>query len=164
MKTVTVVVAMARNGAIGLGGRMPWQLPAELAQFKKTTWGKTIIMGRKTFASIGRALPGRQNIVVSRNDKFTAQGCDIARSLEMAIDLAIGDEVMVIGGAQLYREALPKAQRLIITEVDCEPAADTWFPDWDIEQWREVRRESFPADEKNPHSFSIVEYHRAATD
>jgi len=164
MKTVTVVAAMARNGAIGLGGRMPWHLPAELAQFKKTTWGKTIIMGRKTFASIGRALPGRQNIVVSRNQYFSATGCSVAVSLAAAIDLAIGDEVMVIGGGELYREALPLAHRLIITEVDCEPEADTWFPDWDIDQWREVRRESFPADEKNPHSFSIVEYHRAATD
>ena len=163
MKKVTVVAAMARNGAIGLNGRMPWHLPAELAQFKKATWGRPIIMGRKTFQSIGRALPGRQNIVVTRSDKFTAEGCDIVGSLKSAIDLAIGDEVMVIGGGQLYAQALPLAQRLIITEIDGEPEADTWFPEWDVAEWREVRRESFPADDKNLYSFSIVEYLRAMT-
>ena len=163
MKKVTVVAAMARNGAIGLDGRMPWHLPAELGHFKKTTWGKPIIMGRKTYESIGKPLPGRQNIVVTRSRKFKAEGCDIATSFKSAIDLAEGEEVMVIGGGQLYRRALPLAQRLIITEVDCAPEADTWFPEWDIGQWLEVHREEYPANENNPHSFSIVEYLRAAT-
>ncbi len=161
MKIITVVAAMARNGAIGLGGRMPWHLPAELGHFKKATWGKPIIMGRKTFESIGTALPGRQNIVVTRSLNFIAEGCDIAGSLQAAMDLANGDEVMVIGGGQLYHQVLPIAGRLIITHVDCAPEADTWFPEWDIDQWQEVRREAFSADEKNPHSFSIVEYLRA---
>jgi len=163
MKKVTVVAAMARNGAIGLDGRMPWHLPAELGHFKKTTWGKPIIMGRKTFQSIGKPLPGRQNIVVTRSRKFTADGCDVAGSLKAALEIADGDEVMIIGGGQLYRQAMPLAQRLIITEVDCEPEADTWFPEWDVNQWEEVRRESFPADDKNPHSFSIVEFTRISS-
>ena len=160
MKMLTVVVAMARNGAIGLAGHMPWHLPADLAHFKKITWGKAIIMGRKTFQSIGKTLPGRQNIVVSRSPEFTAEGCDIAHSLSSAIDLANGEEVMVIGGRQLYRQALPMAARLVITEVDCEPEADTWFPEWDTDQWQEFSRESFPADEKNLHAYSVVEYLR----
>ena len=160
MKFITLVVAMAKNGAIGVGGRMPWHLPADLGHFKKITWGKPIIMGRKTFQSIGKPLPGRQNIVVTRSQKFTAEGCDIAGGLKSAIEMAIGDEVMVIGGGQLYGRALPLAQRLIITEVDCEPEADTWFPERDEKQWQEVGRTAFPADDQNPHSFSIVEYLR----
>jgi dihydrofolate reductase len=164
MKKVTIVAAMARNGAIGLDGRMPWHLPAELGHFKKATWGKPIVMGRKTYESIGKALPGRQNIVVTRSKRFAAQGCDIAHSLKAAIQIAHGEEVMVIGGGQLYRKAMPIADRLIITEVNCEPEADTWFPEWDVNQWEEVRQESFPADEKNPHSFSITEYLKAPAD
>jgi dihydrofolate reductase len=160
MKYITLVVAMAKNGAIGLAGQMPWHLPADLGHFKKTTWGKAIIMGRKTFQSIGKALPGRQNIVVTRNQEFTAEGCTLAESLENAISAAESDEVMVIGGGQIYREALEIADRMVVTEVDCEPEADTWLPEWDKSTWLEVGRRSFAADAGNPFAYSIVEYLR----
>lgn len=160
MKYITLVVAMAKNGAIGLAGQMPWHLPADLGHFKKTTWGKAIIMGRKTFQSIGKALPGRQNIVVTRNQQFTAEGCTLAESLEDAINVAESDEVMVIGGGQIYREALVIADRMVVTEVDCEPEADTWFPEWDKSKWLEVGRRSFAADAGNPFAYSIAEYLR----
>ena len=108
-RKITLVAAMARNGAIGLDGAMPWHLPRELKHFRDTTMGKPIVMGRLTWRSIGRALPGRQNIVVSRDPAFGAPGCEVARSLEEAIALARGEEVMIIGGGQLYAAAMPLA-------------------------------------------------------
>ena len=160
MKSITIVVAMARNGAIGQGGRMPWHLLADLANFKQTTMGKPIIMGRKTFESIGKALPGRQNIVVSHNPDYQAECCDIADSLDQAVDIAIGLELMVIGGGQLYRQALRVAQRMLVTQVDCEPEADTWFPQLDLAEWEERSRTSFAADEHNEFNFELIEYLR----
>ena len=156
-KTITLVAAMARNRAIGLDGAMPWHLPRELKHFKETTMGKPIVMGRKTWESIGRVLPGRQNIVVTRNRKYTAPGCDVVASLEQAVWLAGGDEVMVIGGGQLYAEALPVADRMVLTLVDCEPGADTWFPQWDPSGWREVSSRSEAPDEKNPHAYRVID-------
>lgn len=151
---------MASNRAIGLDGEMPWHLPAELRHFKETTMGKPIIMGRKTWESIGRALPGRQNIVVTRNPSFQAPGCDLAGSLEEAIDLARGEEVMIIGGGELYRQALPGAERMILTEVDCEPPADTWFPDWDRSLWKAQNVRQEKADANNPFAYRVVEWVR----
>ena len=139
---------------------MPWHLPDELRHFKSVTLGKPVIMGRKTREAIGLALPGRQNIVVSRNPEFSVSGCDTAISLEQAIETASGPEVMIIGGGELYRQAMPLAGRMFLTIIDCEPEADTWFPERDEKQWQEVGRTSFPADDQNPHSFSIVEYLR----
>jgi len=119
--------------------------------------GKPIVMGRKTWESIGRVLPGRQNIVVTRNREYVAQGCDVAASLEDAVLLATGEEIMVIGGGQLYAEAMPYVDRMILTMVDCEPEADTWFPAWDEGIWTEVSsREELP-DEKNPLAYRVVE-------
>ena len=160
MKSVTMVVAMARNGAIGMDGRMPWYLPADFAHFKKTTMGKPIVMGRKTFESIGKPLPGRQNIVVTRNSSFAADGCDIAESLEHAIEMAIGLEIMVIGGGQIYEEAIKYAQRIVLTLVDCEPEADTWFAMPDPERWEERNRTAYVADERNEFSFEVIDYLR----
>jgi dihydrofolate reductase len=159
-KRITIVAAMGRNRAIGLEGRLPWHLPGELRHFKAVTIGKPIIMGRRTWESIGRALPGRQNVVVTRDRTFKAAGCEIAHSLEEAIDRSAGSEVMVIGGGQLYREALPVADRMILTLVECEPAADTWFPEWDDEAWVEtpVRYES--ADEQNPYEYRVIQLTR----
>ena len=156
-KKITVVAAMARNRAIGLGGAMPWHLPRELKHFKQTTMGKPIVMGRKTWESIGRALPGRQNIVVTRNPEFIAEGCDVVSSLEAAAEASAGNEVMVIGGGQLYTQALPFADRMVLTTVECEPEADTWFPDWDESEWRTVSSRSEEADEKNPFAYRVVE-------
>lgn len=163
-KTITIIAAMGRNRAIGLDGEMPWHLPGELRHFKETTMGKAIVMGRKTWDSIGRPLPGRQNIVVTRNPDFSATGCDVAGSLEEALGLARSSEVMVIGGGQLYAAALPLADRMVLTEVDCEPGADTWFPKWQKDEWcgREVR--SCVPDERNPFAYRVVEWLRRRGD
>ncbi len=159
-RKITIIAAMARNGAIGLDGRMPWHLPAELRHFKETTMGKPILMGRKTWESIGRPLPGRQNIVVTRNVSFRAPGCDIAGSLDLAVQSATGKEVMIIGGGQLYLQSMPFSDRMILTVVDCEPEADTWFPDWRKEQWRQVNLRTESADERNPHAYQVFEWVR----
>ena len=160
-KTITLIAAMASNGAIGFDGELPWHLPAELRHFKETTMGKPIVMGRKTWETIGRALPGRQNIVVTRNRAFRAEGCTVVRSFDEAMDNAVGEEVMIIGGGQLYRQALPLADRMILTLVDCEPEADTWFPDWNKEEWQEISRRSQPADENNDLAYEVLTLERS---
>lgn len=148
---------MGRNRAIGFEGGMPWHLPGELQHFKASTMGKPIVMGRKTWESIGRALPGRQNIVVSRKLDYQAESCLLVSSLEQALNESRGDEVMIIGGGQLYVQALPACTRMILTLVDCEPPADTWFPEWNEEEWQEVSRRDEAADEKNLYSYRVVE-------
>ncbi len=160
-RTITIVAAMGRNGGIGFKGRMPWHLPAELAHFKRTTLGKPVVMGRKTWESIGRALPGRQNLVVTRNDAFRAEGADVVGSLVEAIEAAAGDEVMIIGGGELYRQAMPLASRLVLTTIDLEPECDTWFPAWDTAEWVLVSSERVPADERNDTGFEVSEWMRA---
>lgn len=152
---------MGKNRAIGLNGRMPWHLPSELQHFKQATMGKTIVMGRKTWQSIGRPLPGRQNIVISRNRKFKASGADVADSLSAAVEISTSDEVMVIGGGQLYALALPIAQRMILTLIDIEPEADTWFPEWDSKQWHKTDERRFGVDERNALAYRIVELTRS---
>lgn len=159
---ITLVAAMARNRAIGLEGRMPWHLPAELQHFKRTTLGKPVVMGRKTWASVGRPLPGRQNIVVTRQADYAAHGADVAQSLEQALECARGEEVMIIGGGELYRQALPLAQRMVLTLIDCAPEADTWFPSWEADQWRRLASERFEPDERNEYGFEVVEWVRVS--
>jgi dihydrofolate reductase len=159
-KRITLIAAMARNRAIGKDGDMPWHLPGELRHFKDATMGRAIVMGRRTWESIGRPLPGRQNIVVTRNPHFEAPGCDLAGSLQAAIGLAASEEVMIIGGGQLYAQALPFADRMVLTLVDCEPEADTWFPEWDPRPWRCVGRRVVSADENNPYDYTVAEWVR----
>lgn len=159
-KTVTLVAAMAQNRAIGLAGAMPWHLPRELKHFKETTMGRPIVMGRKTWESIGRVLPGRQNIVVTGNTAYRADGCDVVHSLEDAARVARGDEIMIIGGGRIYADALPFADRMILTRVDCEPEADTWFPEWDEEEWTETNSRRESADDANPYRYRVVELRR----
>jgi len=161
-KPITLIAAMGKNRAIGLDGRMPWHLPAELQHFKQATMGKAIVMGRKTWQAIGRPLPGRQNIVVSRNPGFVATGADVAGSLANAIEISQADEVMVIGGGQLYTLALPLAQRLLLTLIDIEPEADTWFPAWDDKQWQQTGERLFQVDENNKLAYRIVEFTRVS--
>lgn len=156
-KQITLIAALGRNRAIGLDGRMPWHLPAELQHFKRTTMGKALVMGRKTWQAIGRPLPGRQNIVISRNPVFEAAGIDVADSLIRAIEIARSGEVMIIGGGQLYEQALPLAGRMVLTLIDIEPEADTWFPEWDDNQWERVAQQRYDADEQNPLAYSIIE-------
>jgi len=147
---LSLVVAAGERNEIGKDGRMPWHLPADLKHFKAVTLGKPVIMGRRTHESIGRALPGRRNIVVTRNPGYRAEGCEVAHSLQEALDLA-GDapEVMVIGGAGLYREALPLADRIYLTRVAGQFDADTHFPGFAAGKWQEKERVHRPADERN---------------
>lgn len=159
-KVITIIAAMGRNRAIGLDGRLPWHLPGELRHFKAATMGKPIVMGRRTWQSIGRALPGRQNIVVTRDRVFRADGCAITHSLEEACERAAGKEVMIIGGGHLYRESLVHADRMILTIVDCEPAADTWFPDWENDSWQRHVVRTERSDEQNPHDYEVIELTR----
>ena len=161
-KTITIIAAMARNRAIGMAGAMLWHLPGELKQFRETTMGKPIVMGRKTWESIGRALPGRQNIVVTRNPKYCAEGCLVVSSLSLAIEQAEGEEIMVIGGGQLYQQVLPAAARMVLTLVDCAPEADTWFPEWNENEWSEISRRSQTIDENNELAYQVVELIRAS--
>ena len=159
-KRITLIAAMAGNRAIGLDGAMPWHLPRELKHFKDSTMGKPIVMGRKTWESIGRVLPGRQNIVVTRNPDYSAAGCDVAASLAEAVTAASGPEVMVIGGGQLYAEAMAVADRMLLTLVECEPEADTWFPEWNEEEWAGTTVRVELPDEKNPLAYKVREYVR----
>ena len=162
-KTLTLIAAMGKNRAIGLEGRMPWHLPAELQHFKKATMGKSIVMGRKTWQAIGRPLPGRQNIVISRNPGFHAEGVDLAASLDDAAAMSNSDEVMIIGGGQLYALALPLAQRMVLTLIDIEPEADTWFPEWDDKEWSQTSEEHFPIGDDNKLAYRIIELSRASS-
>jgi dihydrofolate reductase len=157
---ITLIAAMGKNRAIGLDGKMPWHLPAELQHFKRATMGKAILMGRKTWQSIGRPLPGRQNIVISRDPGFVAGGADVVNSLEAALEISQVDEIMVIGGGQLYELALPLAQHMILTLIDIEPDADTWFPLWDKEQWKKTHERQFKVDDQNALAYRIVELTR----
>ncbi len=142
---LALIATRARNGVIGLDNRMPWHLPEDLAYFKRVTLGKPVVMGRKTFESIGRPLPGRLNIVVTRNPDWQAAGVQVAHSLDAALALAAAaapEEIMLIGGAELYRQALPQADVLYLTEIDAEFAGDAFFPEVDLARWRIDREEA----------------------
>lgn len=157
---ISAVVAMSEERVIGLDNKLPWHLPADLKHFKEVTMGKPIVMGRKTYESIGRALPGRLNIVISRDKKFQAVGCEVVSSIDEAIKVA-GDseEIFVIGGALIYEVMLPVIQRIYLTIVHHVFAGDAFFPEFNKAEWHETQRECYPADEKNlyPYSFIILE-------
>jgi len=157
---VALVVAMGRNRVIGRDNALPWHLPADLRHFRAVTLGKPVVMGRRTHESIGRPLPERTNLVISRGTNYRADGCIVLPSLEAAFEYCRdGAELMVIGGASLYRQALPRAQRIYLTEIQQDFAGDTEFPQLDTDAWREVARDDRPADGKNPypHSFIVLE-------
>ena len=153
----SLVVAMARNRVIGRDKRLPWRLPADLAYFKQVTLGHPVVMGRRTYESIGKPLPGRHNIVVSRNRGYVAPGCTRVGSLAEAWEAA-GDaaEVCVIGGTSLFAEALPLADRIHLTEVQAEVPGDTFFPEFDRSQWTEREVARHAADERHAYPFRIV--------
>ena len=160
---VSLIWAMADNRVIGIDNRLPWKLPADMKWFREQTMGKPIVMGRLTFESFGaKPLPGRRNLVVSRDGDYQAEGIEVFGSLEAALQAA-GDaqEVMVIGGMSIYQQALPLADRLYMTLVHAEMEGDAWFPEFDVEQWREVRRLDHAADDKNPYAYSFVVLERA---
>ena len=159
---IAIVAAMDLNRLIGDGDRLPWRLPADMRRFRALTMGKPIIMGRRTHESIGRALPGRRNIVLSRNPEYRAPGCEVVASLEQALGTCEdADEPMVIGGVQLYAAALPRANRMYLTLLHGSFTGDTWFPEYDHRQWRELSREDHEADADTPCAFSFVDLERA---
>jgi dihydrofolate reductase len=161
MKLVAVVAA-SDNNVIGRDNAMPWHQPADLAYFKRVTMGKPILMGRRTFESIGRPLPGRRNIVLS-NSGFTAPGVDTVRTLEEACALVAGEPVlMVIGGARLFALAMPRVEHIHLTRVHCQVEGDVFLPALDPVEWREVAREERAADERNPCAMSFIELARQA--
>jgi len=160
MKTslpLSLIVAVADNGVIGIENRLPWHLPAELQYFKAVTLGKPLIMGRKTWDSLGRPLPGRLNLVVSRQTDLLAEGAEVRASLAAAVARADAwaqergaSEIMLIGGAQLFAEALPVAQRLYLTRVALEPEGDVFFPAWNEGDWQLASRQAHPAEDGRP--------------
>ncbi|MEH6532530.1 MAG: type 3 dihydrofolate reductase [Photobacterium frigidiphilum] len=153
---ISMIAAMAKDRVIGKDNAMPWHLPADFAWFKKSTLGKPIVMGRKTFESIGRPLPGRLNIVISRNPAFSVEGVTVVADIEAAKHAA-GDieELMVIGGGSIYEGCLPSADRLYLTFIDLDVDGDTCFPDWG-EGWIKSYTEHYSADEKNAHDMQFV--------
>lgn len=155
---VTLIVAVADNGVIGSQGDLPWRLPAELAHFKRTTMGHHVIVGRKTYESIRRPLPGRTMVVVTRTAGYEAPGWRVAGTLEAALSLAEDagdDEAFVAGGAEIYRLALPRADRIVLTRVHGEVAGDVTFPALDPEAWEEQREPTREADERNAFAFTV---------
>lgn len=151
---ISIIVAMAENRVIGNDNSLPWHLPADLKHFKALTVGKPIIMGRNTWESLPGRLPDRLHIVITANPDYVADGCVVVHSLEQAL-VAAGDvpEVMIIGGAMLYAQALPLADRLYLTLVETQAEGDAIFPEYSQEQWREVECECHAADEKNPYAY-----------
>ena len=161
MTTVVLIAAVDRNLAIGKGGEMPWHLPADLAFFKRTTLGASVIMGRKTFESIGRPLPGRENIVITRNSTWQHPGCHRASGVSDAVGVAKSDPVFIIGGGEIYVQAMPQADRLIITHVAVDiDGADTFFPRIDETLWTIACQTHYEADERNPYSMVFTGYEK----
>lgn len=158
--TISVIVAAAENGVIGKQGSMlPWNIPADLARFKRLTMGHPVIMGRKTYETIGRPLPGRKNIIATRNPEYSAGGCEIAHNLDEALAKAGADEIFIIGGGELFRQALPLASRLYLTVVHATPEGDTTF-EYDKNEWKKVSTEPHPADDKNEFAYTFVDLKR----
>ena len=159
MKTIRIslIAALTDEGVIGKDNKLLWHLPADFAYFKKMTLGKPIIMGRKTFESIGKALPGRRNLVISQNPNFTALDCEVYSSLDAAV-AAINDaeEIMIIGGSQIYQQALPIANKLYLTYVHHNFTGDTYFPEFNKNEWQLIEKLDFAADEKNEYAYSFA--------
>lgn len=154
---ISVIAALAKNRVIGIENRLPWRLPEDLAHFKALTLGHPILMGRKTFESLGRPLPGRTNIVITRNAHYQPEGCLVADSIPAALALCgDADEAFFIGGAELYAQAIPLADRLYLTEVDIEAAGDAWFPEYDTHAFREVSRTSHTGEKGDALRFDFV--------
>jgi dihydrofolate reductase len=154
---VNLIVAWGRDRVIGRAGTLPWHLPEDLRHFKRTTLGHPIVMGRRTWESIGRALPGRRSIVLTRNARFSAPGCETAASLAQALAMCQdAPEVFVIGGARLFAEALPLAQRLFLTEIDAAFEGDTFFPPFDRAAWRETAREHLAPGPQRPFDIDFI--------
>ena len=161
MPRINLIAAMAKNRTIGMDNQMPWHLPADLKHFKATTLKHPVIMGRKTYQSIGKALPGRRNIVVTRDSEFSLEDAEVINDLEKAIELCEDvSDIMIIGGANIYNQMLEKADRLYLTFIDLEVEGDTFFPDWQGLGFQQISRESHKPDEKNKHAYQFVTLER----
>ncbi len=160
---ICLIAAMAANRVIGRNNALPWHLPADLKRFKTLTMGHPVVMGRKTYESIGRPLPGRHNLVITRNRDYAAPGCDVVHSLDAALAACrSAQEIFIIGGAELYRETLPRAHRLEFTEIHAEFEGDAFFPEMSLGQWRETGREIQSAAADVPFRYDFVRYERIA--
>ena len=164
---LSLVWAMAQNRVIGRNNSLPWYLPEDLKYFRRITMGKPVIMGRKTFESIGKPLPGRTNIVITHNPKFQAEGVNCVHSIEAALGLCESlaeidgtDEAMVIGGAEIYSLALPMADRLYLTQVHADVEGDAFFPELDYSHWQEIGREDFESAGSNPYNYSFLVFEK----
>ncbi|MEQ3694953.1 MAG: dihydrofolate reductase [Alcanivorax sp.] len=162
---LSMIVATAQNRVIGRDNALPWYLPNDLKYFKQTTLGKPVIMGRKTYESIGKPLPGRTNIVITRQTDYLPEGVKVVHSVAEARDLAESvclidgqEEAMIMGGAEIYTLALPDADRLYLTEVHADVDGDAYFPEYDKTEWQEISREDFSAEGPNPYNYSFVVY------
>jgi dihydrofolate reductase len=160
---VALVVALADNGVIGRGGTLPWHLPDDLKHFKSVTLGKPLLMGRRTFESIGKPLPGRRNLVLSRGTPALPEGVEAVANIDVALALASGAaELCVIGGAAVFAALLPVAARIYLTRVHGEVTGDVYFPPWDAAGWRETERSEHPADARHAYAMSFVTLERAS--
>ena len=155
---ISIIAAMDKNRLIGRDNGLPWRLSADLKKFKELTTGNAIIMGRKTWESLGRPLPNRQNIVISRQKGLNIEGCETATSLEEAISLAKSEKKFIIGGGQIYKIALEVADEMLLTEVDTKADGDAWFPEFNKESWTLTEETKHSSDEKNEHNFSFCTY------
>lgn len=159
---LSIIAAMANDRVIGRDNRLPWHLPADLQHFKQITMGKPMIMGRKTWESLPGVLPGRRHIVVTRDMDYRAEGAEIAHSLDEAIELAGKvEEIMVVGGANLYEQALSLADRIYLTEIDLSVEGDAWFPEFDRSTWRERSRVEHPHDARNASDYAFIVLERS---
>jgi dihydrofolate reductase len=163
MAHITIVVAIDSRSGIGVNNTLPWRLPEDMAHFKRTTTGHPIIMGRKTFDSIGRPLPNRRNIVITRNPEWRHDGVEAVGSLDAALALVAGTDACIIGGAQIFTESLSRTDRLIVTEIDKSFDCDTFFPDISAREWRETARERHHS-EQTGLDFAFVTYQRIKGD
>jgi dihydrofolate reductase len=160
LMTVTIVVAIAENYAIGKNNQLLWHMPADLKHFKQITSGHTVIMGRKTYDSVGKPLPNRRNIVITRQD-ITIQGCEVVKSVDEALDLCAGEqEVFIVGGAEIYKLAMSKTNRIYLTIIHHNFDADSFFPEIDYREWKEISRQDHPADEKHAYPYSFITLER----
>ncbi|MFX3635209.1 MAG: dihydrofolate reductase [Candidatus Pristimantibacillus sp.] len=159
--TITMIAAMDRNRAIGIGNKLPWRLPAEMAFFTKMTKGKTVIMGRKTFESLPKPLKDRKNVILTRQNDFYHEECEVVHSIEEALERYAADEVMVIGGADVYEQFLPYAEMLLVTQVEVKISeADAFFPEIREEQWKRISTETYSKDERNAYDFTFQTFVR----
>ncbi|RAP78241.1 dihydrofolate reductase [Paenibacillus montanisoli] len=159
---ITMIAAMARNRVIGIDNGMPWHLPAEMAHFRRSTLGKTVVMGRKTFESLGRPLKNRRNVILTRSLDYNPEGCEIVHSVEEALARygSPEEELIIMGGSEIYKQFMPYADKLLLTEVDAVVEGDAYFPEFRASEWTESHRDPYTKDEQNAYDFAIVTYIR----